>query len=65
MAAGAIVAERSAIEEIGKLRRMTWTQLTNYALRNGFLSVRQVREAKTRDELRLAILKAQFPEVAP
>lgn len=65
MAAGAIVAERSAIEEIAKLRRMTWTQLSNYALRNGFLEVRRVQEAKTRDELRLAILKAQFPEVAP
>lgn len=60
---GAELAERSALEEIGKLRRMTWTQLINYGLRNDFVSLAVANRARTRDELRLAILKAQFPEV--
>lgn len=53
--------ELTASEEIAKLKRMTWTQLVNYALRNQLVSLTVCRDARTRDELRLAILRAQFP----
>jgi hypothetical protein len=54
----------SVLEEIAKLKRMTWAQLIAYGLRNDLLTVARCQEAVTRDELRLAILKARFPKAS-
>lgn len=56
-----MTAMTTALEETAKLKRMTWTQLVNYALRNDLVSLGACQWARTRDELRLAILEAQFP----
>jgi hypothetical protein len=46
------------LDEIERLRRLTWAALDRKALAAG-VSLGQVRQAKTRDELRLLILKAR------
>lgn len=48
--------------EIARLKRLTWSALDREALSAGLTPAR-IREATTLDELRLAILKARFPEV--
>jgi hypothetical protein len=52
----------TVLEEINRLRRLTWNALSREALHAG-LTTTAVREAATLDELRLSILKAKFPEV--
>jgi len=45
------------LEEINKLRGRSWATLEKKALEAG-LSVAEIRKAATRDELRLAIVRA-------
>lgn len=46
------------VADIDRLKRMTWAQLDRVALDAG-VPLAKVRQAKTRDELRRAILIAQ------
>jgi hypothetical protein len=50
------------MEEIKRLKRMRWSELERAALEAG-LSLAAIDKAATRDELRLSILRAQFPAV--
>lgn len=50
----------NALEEANRLRRLTWAALQREGLEAG-LPVARVSQARTRDELRLEILKARFP----
>jgi hypothetical protein len=53
----------SVLAEVNRLRRLTWNALSREAVHAG-LTNKRIREAATLDELRLAILKAKYPEVA-
>lgn len=51
-----------ATEQIARLKRMRWSELERAAIEAG-VTLKRIREAKTRDELRLEILKA--PSAVP